>query len=149
MATRLVGAADRLGEARTGDDDSDLVPTEGGSDTLPGRHVEHWKWLSGRLTGEVTGDDVAFGVELNTETARTAGADSEDQRRRRRRSRLPTDGVAAWRSGRRLGRGALGGFEPKRRMGARLSTWKRKKGVWRSARRAAGGGGRRSGEVRA
>jgi hypothetical protein len=38
--------------------------------------------------------------------------------------------------------GALGGFEPKRRMGAQLGAWKRKKGAWRLARRAAGGGRR-------
>jgi hypothetical protein len=60
-ATRLVDAADRLGEARTGDDGSDLVPAEGGSDILAGQRIEHWKWLSGRLTGEVMGNDAASG----------------------------------------------------------------------------------------
>jgi hypothetical protein len=79
-ATRLVDAADRLGEARTGDDGSDLVPAEGGSDILPGQRIEHWKWLSGRLTGEVMGNDAASGVELNAETVWPAGADSEDRR---------------------------------------------------------------------
>jgi hypothetical protein len=49
----------RLGEARTGEGSSDLILAEGGSDTLLGQRVEHWKWLSGQLIGEVTSDDVA------------------------------------------------------------------------------------------
>jgi hypothetical protein len=39
----LVDVADRLGEVRIDDDGSDLVLAEGGSDTLPGQRVEHWK----------------------------------------------------------------------------------------------------------
>jgi hypothetical protein len=38
---RLVGVANRLGEARTDDGGSDLVLAEGGSDTLPSQCVEH------------------------------------------------------------------------------------------------------------
>jgi hypothetical protein len=79
-AMRLVGVAGRLGEARTGNDSSDLVSAKGGSDTLPGQRIEDWKWLSARLTGEVMGDYATSGVELNAKTTSPAGADSEDRR---------------------------------------------------------------------
>jgi hypothetical protein len=59
------------------------------------------------------------------ETTRSTGADGEDRRRRRRGSRLSTDGATAWRSGRRV---RLVASSSKRRMGARLGAWKRKKG---------------------
>jgi hypothetical protein len=64
------------------------------------------KWLSGR-----TGDDTAFGVELDAKTVRLAGVDNED---RRRHSWLPADGAAAWRLGRRV---RLVASSLKRRMG--------------------------------
>jgi hypothetical protein len=132
-----VGVADRLGEARTDDGGSDLVPAEGGSDTLPGQRIQHWKMA-------LRSDGRRHGV--------WGGARRENGAAGWRRQRGPEAALVAsgrWGSGLALRMtGALGGFKLEakngrgREWGTGSARGRGRRGAWRPTRRVAGGGGR-------